>query len=276
MSGGKARDNLPWRAIQLRACEHNQPATRSTSAPPDAKVPVDRPLVGSYDAAVTYDLYFWPAGAADDIVRLVDQLAEEEADDLAPDARVLAFRAELLRRWPDLAHYIAPWHDAERSTPGRRTDMADRYVVLTLPYSWHGMSALPALAGWYGLDCYNPQAEQLVASRLRLQASDGGGPADITEIEGQVAGEHAVRLCQQVSACINDRYDELDEVALVGALEDTDDRTPDAWFEYPLQGTPSLTIRLAQSPDGSRVSVRIEGAMSLVLATRIESLLDTL
>ncbi|WP_204014962.1 hypothetical protein [Virgisporangium aurantiacum] len=226
---------------------------------------------------MTYDLYFWPSGAADDIFRLADQLAEEEAEDLAPDARVLTFRAELLRRWPDLADHLEPWHhDAEWITPGGRTDLADRYVLLTLPYSWHGISALPALAGWYGLDCYNPQAEQLVASRLRLQASDSGGPADITEIEGQVADNHVVRLCQQVSAFINYRYDELDEVALVGALDDTDDQASDAWFEYPLQGAPPLTIRLAQSSDGTRVSVRIEGSMDLVLATRIESLLDIL
>jgi hypothetical protein len=39
-----------------------------------------------YHAAVRYDLYFWPSGAADDIFRLADRLAEEEADDLAPDA----------------------------------------------------------------------------------------------------------------------------------------------------------------------------------------------
>jgi hypothetical protein len=225
-----------------------------------------------YDSAVTYDLYFWPSGAADDIFRLADRLAEEEADDLAPDGRVLAFRAELLRRWPDLADRIEPWHhDADWRIPGGRTDLADRYVLLSLPHGWDGISALPALAGWYGLDCYDPQVEQLVASRLPLQASDNGAPADVTEIEGQVADDHVVRLCQQVGILINYRFDELDEVAFVGALDDASD----ASFEYPLQGTPPLTVRLTRSPASTVISVRIEGTMDLVLATRIESLIRT-
>jgi hypothetical protein len=63
---------------------------------------------------------------------------------------------------------------------------------------------------------------------------------------------------------------------VVGALDDTDDQTSDAWFEYPLQGTPPLPIRLAQSPDSTRISARLESTMSLVLATRIESLMDML
>jgi len=37
-----------------------------------------------------------------------------------------------------------------------------------------------------------------------------------------------------------------------------------------------LVIRLAQSPVSAVVSVRVEGTMDLVLATRIETLLDLL
>ncbi|MFV2113717.1 hypothetical protein ACFHW0_15450 [Micromonospora sp. LOL_025] len=50
----------------------------------------------------------------------------------------------------------------------------------------------------------------------------------------------------------------------------------DGWFEYPLAGTPTLVIRLAPSPGSAVVSVRVEGTMDLVLATRIETLLDLL
>ncbi|WP_203934670.1 hypothetical protein [Virgisporangium ochraceum] len=107
---------------------------------------------------MTYDLYFWPSGAAEDVVELADRLAEEEADVLAPDPRVLAFRADLLRRWPDLADRIEPWHgDLEWRLPAGRTDLAERYVLLTLPYGWHGTHDLPVLAARYGLDCYDPQ-----------------------------------------------------------------------------------------------------------------------
>ncbi|MEV4136707.1 hypothetical protein AB0J72_31590 [Dactylosporangium sp. NPDC049742] len=55
---------------------------------------------------MTYDLYFWPAGAAKNARRLADRLAEGRPGRLRPDPRVLRFRAELLRRWPELAeHY---------------------------------------------------------------------------------------------------------------------------------------------------------------------------
>jgi hypothetical protein len=80
--------------------------------------------------SVSHDLYFWPTGVAVEPGRLADQLAEEEADGLAADERVLAFRAELLRRWPELTDMIAPWHhdlDWRQSWGG--TDLADRFVA---------------------------------------------------------------------------------------------------------------------------------------------------
>jgi hypothetical protein len=60
---------------------------------------------------VSYDLYFWPSGVAVDAQGLAERLADEDVTELVADGRVLEFRAELLRRWPDLADMIAPWHD---------------------------------------------------------------------------------------------------------------------------------------------------------------------
>ncbi|PMR62683.1 hypothetical protein C1A38_02780 [Verrucosispora sp. ts21] len=57
---------------------------------------------------VSYDLYFWPSGATENPRRLTGRLADEKAGGLVADKRVLAFRAELLRRWPDLVGMIAP------------------------------------------------------------------------------------------------------------------------------------------------------------------------
>lgn len=222
---------------------------------------------------VSYDLYFWPPGAAQDPHRLIDRLADEMVDGLDPDERVLAFRAELLRRWPDLADMIFPWHqDLGWRQPWGRIDVADRFVGVNLPYGWEGTSALSALAGAYGLDSYDPQSEQMVSPGSLPQ--HGGVHNDATRVEGWVAEEHVVRLLQQISAYIGYAYDELDEVALTGALDDTNDERSDGWFEYPLSGTPTLVIRLARSPGSAVVSVRVEGAMNLVLATRIETLLD--
>jgi hypothetical protein len=40
---------------------------------------------------VSYDLYFWPAGAAKNPGRLADRLAAEHVGGLEPNERVLAF-----------------------------------------------------------------------------------------------------------------------------------------------------------------------------------------
>ncbi|MFI7070824.1 hypothetical protein [Micromonospora sediminicola] len=224
---------------------------------------------------MSYDLYFWPSGAAKDPRRLAERLANEVADGLVADKRVLAFRSDLLRRWPDLADTIAPWHD---DLGGRlawgRTDLADRFVGVTLPFGWEGTSALPFLAGAYGLDSYDPQAEQLLSPGSLPPARSGRD--DVALVEGWVAEEHVVRLLRQLSAYIGYLCDDLDEAALVGALDDTDDEAADGWFEYPLVGTPPLVVRLARAPGAAVVGVRVDGTMDLVLATRIETLFDLL
>jgi hypothetical protein len=115
---------------------------------------------------VSYDLYFWPSGATDDPGGLVEQLADEQAESLTADERVLAFRAELLRRWPDLTDDIFPWHDdLDWRQPWGRTDIADRFIGLTLSYGWEHIPALPAVAEAFGMDCYDPQLDVLASRR---------------------------------------------------------------------------------------------------------------
>ncbi|GIJ24206.1 hypothetical protein [Micromonospora lutea] len=224
---------------------------------------------------MSYDLYFWPSGAAENPGRLANRLADEKADGLVSNERVLAFRAELLRRWPDLVDMIAPWHhDLVGRQPWGRTDLADRYLGVTLRYGWEGTSALPFLAGAYGLDSYDPQSDQLLTPSSL--PADSKVHDDVAQVEGWVAEEHVVQVLRRISTYIGYAYDDLDETALIGALDDTSDDAVDGWFEYPLAGTPPLVIRLAQPPGSAVVSVHIEGTMDLVLATRIETLLDLL
>lgn len=225
---------------------------------------------------VSFDLYFWPSGAATDPRRLGDRLADERAESLTPDERVLTFRAELLRRWPELADRIFPWHpDLAPRRPWGRADLADRFVGLSLPSRWPATDALPVLAGAYGLDCYDPQVGALTHHRPRALASVATGNT-ATTVAGWVSEDHVVRLLRQVSSYIGYAYDDLDEAALTGALDDTDDESPDGWFDYPLEGTPPLLVRLARSAGSTVVSVRFEGTMDLILATRLETVLDML
>ena len=73
-----------------------------------------------------------------------------------------------------------------------------------------------------------------------------------------------VSLLEQISGHIGYSYDDLDEAALTGALDGTDDESADMWFQYPLEGSPALMVHLAQSPGSAVVSVRVEGRRSAV------------
>lgn len=70
------------------------------------------------DRRVSVDLCFWASGDGD-----VKELYEDAADGIdhtfAASARVLEFRTELLRRWPDLADKVEPWSSIRTSTRHR-------------------------------------------------------------------------------------------------------------------------------------------------------------
>ncbi|MET7400147.1 hypothetical protein ABZS66_42345 [Dactylosporangium sp. NPDC005572] len=99
----------------------------------------------------------------------------------------------------------------------------------------------------------------------------------MSTIDGWVFEDNLVPFLEHVSRYIGYAYDHLDEAALTGALDDTDDDDdPDRWFSYPLSGTPSLLVSLARSDGGSVVSIQVKGAIDAVLAARIETLFDLL
>lgn len=129
--------------------------------------------------------------------------------------------------------------------------------------------------------------ERLTAARQRLLS--GGSirprrprpattqPSRATErtVASWIDEDNVVAALEYVSTLIGYRYDAADEDALIGALDQTDDET-DRWFEYPLSGTPVLTVRLARAVGGSVVSAGVTGVMDDVLAARVETILDLL
>jgi hypothetical protein len=56
---------------------------------------------------------------------------------------------------------------------------------------------------------------------------------------------------EQISAYIGYSNDDLDEAAFAGALDETDDESPDGWFEYPLAGEPEPTMCSSADENGS-------------------------
>lgn len=135
----------------------------------------------------------------------------------------------------------------------------------------------------YAANSYDPQTGELRRARLRSRhesdaRSDHTRRATDAEqvVQGRVTNDNVVQLLKRISGYICYAYDDLDEVALTGALDDTNNESADAWFRYPLMGMPPLMVHLAQSPGATVVSVRVEGIMKQILATRIETLLDLL
>jgi hypothetical protein len=98
----------------------------------------------------------------------------------------------------------------------------------------------------------------------------------VTLIAGWVFEDNVVRFLEHVSRYVGYAYDDHDEAALIGALEDTDDESTEHWFSYPLAGTPPLVVHLAQAVGGTVVSVRVEGDINPILAARLETLFDLL
>jgi hypothetical protein len=98
----------------------------------------------------------------------------------------------------------------------------------------------------------------------------------VASVAGWVFEDNVVRFMELVSRYIGYEYDDLDEAALIGAIERTDDESAESWFSYPLQGAPPLTTYLARAVDGSIVSIRVEGDIDPTLTARIETLFDLL
>jgi hypothetical protein len=71
-------------------------------------------------------------------------------------------------------------------------------------------------------------------------------------------------------------FDESDWQAVRAALPMTNAEQASGWYDYPLIGSPALTVWLAQVPGDSSVSVRVTGLMDEVLAARFETLIHVL
>ena len=80
------------------------------------------------DRCVTVDLCFWESGDGD-FEKLYEDAAEGIDHTFTSSARVLAFRADLLRLWPDLADSIEPLeYDPDFEAP---SDLS-RYVLVAM------------------------------------------------------------------------------------------------------------------------------------------------
>ena len=109
---------------------------------------------------MSVDLCFWESGEGD-----VEELYEDAADGIdhvfAASTRVVEFRTELLRRWPDLVDSVEPLEfDPELEAP---SDLS-RFVLVTLHASQSDrISSMVELALASGLVGYDPQSGTAIA-----------------------------------------------------------------------------------------------------------------
>lgn len=96
----------------------------------------------------------------------------------------------------------------------------------------------------------------------------------MAEVSGWIWNTNLDKLVEWVATYVDYRWDDLDDDALVGALDSTDADTPDAWFEYPIVGNPPVMLALALNEGSTVLSVRITGAFDTVLAARFDTLID--
>jgi hypothetical protein len=88
----------------------------------------------------------------------------------------------------------------------------------------------------------------------------------VAEVAGYIWETNLDDFVQLVAAYVDYRWDGLDDDALVGALDVTDAEKPDAWFDYPIVGSPPVTLALARDWGSAKLGVRITGAFDIVLA----------
>jgi hypothetical protein len=121
-----------------------QPGTHYVEWPPR------KDQVG-HGGAVSYDVYFWWR-ATGDIDELFDELAADDVSSLVPNRCVLAFRQDVLARWPRLVDVVEPGD----GSPGEMS-----FLAVTLPFAWVAdLPQIVELAVSHGLSGWDPQADE--------------------------------------------------------------------------------------------------------------------
>lgn len=98
----------------------------------------------------------------------------------------------------------------------------------------------------------------------------------VPEIGRWVWPENVRTTVQYLSLFVGYDFDDTDWQAIRQGLTDTTCEPPERWYDYPIVGTPTLTVFLALDPGADPVFVRVRGDMDEILRTRIDTLLSVL
>lgn len=96
------------------------------------------------------------------------------------------------------------------------------------------------------------------------------------EVSGWILAGNVRTLMFWIAHYVSYSFDEGEWQAVQAALPATNSELASGWYDYPLIGSPALTVWLAGTPGDTPVSVRVTGDMDPVLAARFETLIHVL
>jgi hypothetical protein len=95
-------------------------------------------------------------------------------------------------------------------------------------------------------------------------------------VAGWVWDSNVRPLVDSVAVLVDYRTDEWDWDAVTFGLDGTDSETLDGWYSYPLVGTDTVTLELANDPGTSVVHVRVRHSGGTLLAARLDTVIAML
>jgi hypothetical protein len=99
-----------------------------------------------------------------------------------------------------------------------------------------------------------------------------GGRMPVREVQGWVCAVNVRTAMEYLSRWVGYEFDDWDWQAIEFALPGTS-WDEEKWYDYPIVGSPALTVLVAHSPDADPVGVRVRGDIDDILQARIETLL---
>jgi PKD repeat protein len=95
-------------------------------------------------------------------------------------------------------------------------------------------------------------------------------------VGGWVWDTNVHALVDSLGAVIGYRPDQWDWDAIDSGLQATNSEDPGRWYTYPLVGTATLTLELANDPGSSVVTVRVHHPGEPLLEARVETVISML
>ncbi|MEV4260443.1 hypothetical protein [Kribbella sp. NPDC049584] len=98
----------------------------------------------------------------------------------------------------------------------------------------------------------------------------------VSEVQGWIWPPNVRTALEHISALVGYSFDDWDWTAVETALPHTSWDPPERWYDYPIVGTQTLTVHLANDDFAHPVAIRVHGELDEVLAARIDTIIRLL